>query len=120
MHILFVTRHDAIEHGLIEILLLHLVDLAEVKKIVMEEVEKLKAQELDQRILDRVVASNESRMIYRLEDLNNRANILQEYNQFLGDPNKITWDLDCYRKMKPAQGRETVGRYLDPRARSPS
>ena len=89
-------------------------DLGEVKKIVMEEVEKLKQQDLDQRILDRVVAANESGMIHRLEDLNNRANILQEYNQFLGDPNKITWDLDRYRKTTPAKVRETVARYLDP------
>jgi len=89
-------------------------DLNEVKKIVMDEVEKLKHEDLDQRILDRVVAANESRMMYRLEDLQNRANMLQEYNQFLGDPNKFTWDLDRYRKTTPAKVRETVAQYLDP------
>ena len=89
-------------------------DMGEVKKIVMEELERLKKEDLEQRILDRVVASNESGMIYRLEDINNRANVLQEYNQFLGDPNKITWDLDRYRKTTPAKVRETVARYLDP------
>ena len=89
-------------------------DLAEVKKIVMEEVERLKKEELEQKDLDRVVASNESGMIHRLESLNNRANILQEYNQFLGDPNKLTWDLDRYRKTTPAKVREAVARYLDP------
>jgi zinc protease len=89
-------------------------DLGEVKKIVMEELDRLKKEDLEQRILDRVVASNESGMIHQLEDLNNRANVLQGYNQFLGDPNKITWDLDRYRKTTPAKVRETVARYLDP------
>ncbi|MBV8755989.1 MAG: insulinase family protein [Deltaproteobacteria bacterium] len=89
-------------------------DLGEVKKIVMEEVERIKKENLDQKDLDRVIASNESGMIHQLENLNNRANVLQEYNQFLGDPNKLTWDLDRYRKTTPAKVREAAARYLDP------
>ena len=43
-----------------------------------------------------------------------RARRLQEYNQFLGDPNKITWDLDRYRTATPAKIREVAANYLAP------
>jgi predicted Zn-dependent peptidase len=87
-------------------------DLAEVKKIVEDEVKTLAKENLTEREISRVVAANESAAIYRLEDLNSRANVLQEYNQFLGDPNKITWDLDRYRRTTLDKIRATVARYL--------
>ena len=89
-------------------------DMAEVKKIVLDEVAKISKENLDEREIQRVIAANESGVIHRLEDLNNRANILQEYNQFLGDPNKLTWDLDRYRKTTPEKIRATVAQYLSP------
>jgi zinc protease len=89
-------------------------DMEQVMQIVLDEVAKLTKEELEPREIQRVVAANEAGAIYRLENLNNRANVLQEYNQFLGDPDKITWDLDRYRKTTPAKIREAAARYLDP------
>jgi predicted Zn-dependent peptidase len=89
-------------------------DLEQVKQIVLDEVARVTREELAPREIQRVVAAAESSMIRRLEDLNRRANVLQEYNQFLGDPNKITWDLDRYRHATPAKIREAAARYLDP------
>jgi zinc protease len=61
-----------------------------------------------------VVAAQESRAIYRLEGLNSRANVLQEYDQFLGDPDRISFDLDRYRKASAEQIRATVAQWLSP------
>ena len=89
-------------------------DLEAVKKIVLGEVASLAKENLSDREIQQVVAANEAGAIHRLEDLNNRANVLQEYNQFLGDPDRITWDLDRYRKTTPDKIRATVAQYLSP------
>ena len=89
-------------------------DMEQVKQIVLDEVARVTKEELAPREIQRVVAAAESSMIHRLEDLNRRANVLQEYNQFLGDPNKITWDLDRYRTATPAKIRDVAAHYLDP------
>ena len=89
-------------------------DLGTVKQIVADEVARISHEPLSAKELKRVVAGNEAAAIYRLEDLNNRANTLQEYNQFLGDPANITWDLDRYRTTTPDKIRAAVARYLAP------
>jgi zinc protease len=89
-------------------------DLQAVKKIVADEVARISHEPLADKEIKRVVAGNEAAAIYRLEDLNNRANTLQEYNQFLGDPAKITWDLDRYRTTTAEKIRAAVVKYLVP------
>ncbi|MDB4959435.1 MAG: peptidase [Myxococcales bacterium] len=89
-------------------------DLEAVKKLVVEEVARISHESLGDKEIKRVVTGNEAAVIYRLENLNNRANTLQEYNQFLGDPAKITWDLDRYRNTTADKIRAAVGRYLAP------
>jgi zinc protease len=89
-------------------------DLAAVQQIVNDEVAKISREPLDAKEISRVVATEESRAIYRLESLNARANVLQEYNQFLGDPDRITFDLDRYRKTTADQIRTSVASFLSP------
>jgi predicted Zn-dependent peptidase len=89
-------------------------DMEQVKKIVEDEVAKVAKDSVTEPEIQRYVASREAGVIYRLEDLNNRANILQEYNQYLGDPNRITWDLDRYRKTTPEKVRAVAAQYLTP------
>jgi predicted Zn-dependent peptidase len=115
------TRVDAGQDGMtfsgnftITVTLRSGADMEQVKQIVLDEVARVTKDELAPREIQRVVAAAESSMIRRLEDLNRRANVLQEYNQFLGDPNKITWDLDRYRNATPTKIREVAARYLDP------
>ena len=50
--------------------------------------------------------------IYAMESLQGRAERLQHYNHFLGDPGKLSWDLDRYRKVTQDAVRATVARYL--------
>ena len=60
-----------------------------------------------------MVASVEASRIYGLEGLMARANLLQSYNHYLGEPGRITWDLDRYRAATPATVQATAARYLD-------
>jgi predicted Zn-dependent peptidase len=89
-------------------------DMATVKKIVADEVAKLTKTPLSDKALARVVAHNESVVIYGLEDVNGRAEGLQECNQYFGDPGCITADLDRYRKATPEKIRATAAKYLVP------
>ena len=87
-------------------------DLAEVEKIVLAEVDKLGKEPLDAREISRVAAQREARVIRSLENVNSRANILQGYNHYLGDPDRITWDLDRFRKASADKIRATVAKVL--------
>jgi predicted Zn-dependent peptidase len=89
-------------------------DLGEVKKIVLEEVGKVTRENLAAKELARVVAAQESSKVWQLESILARANTLQAYNQDLGDPDRVSWDLDRYRKATPDKIRATAAKYLDP------
>jgi predicted Zn-dependent peptidase len=43
-----------------------------------------------------------------------RAEMLQLYNHYLGHPDKLSWDLDRYRKATPEAIRAVVAKYLVP------
>jgi zinc protease len=87
-------------------------DLAVVQQIVLDEVKRLGKDLIPDKELERVVASNESWAIRSLENVNARANALQGWNHYLGDPGKLTWDLDRYRKTTTANIRAAVAKYL--------
>ena len=89
-------------------------DIAQAEKIALDEIAKVTRENLSDKEIARVVAAQESGAIYRLEGLNSRANVLQEYNQFLGDPGKISFDLDRYRKTTADKIRAAAAKYLVP------
>jgi zinc protease len=89
-------------------------DMAQVKKIVLDEVAKVTHEDLGAKELARVVAEQESSKIFSLESILSRANTLQAYNQDLGDPDRISWDLDRYRKATPDKIRAIAAKYLAP------
>jgi len=86
--------------------------LDEVKRIVQTEIERVTREPLGRREIDQVVASNEAQAIHQLESVMMRSQVLQTYNHYLGDPNRLTWDLDRYRKTTPARVQEFAARYL--------
>jgi predicted Zn-dependent peptidase len=89
-------------------------DLEEVKRIVFEELERVTKENLTDKEVQRVVTAREASMIYRLEGLNARANTLQGYNHYLGDPGKLSWDLDRYRKTTLDKIRAVAAQYIVP------
>ena len=87
-------------------------DPAVVRKVVLAEVDRLTKELLPAKDIARVVAANEAGTIRRLETAFGRAETLQSYNHFTGDPNRITWDLDRYRKANPEAIRRIAASYL--------
>jgi zinc protease len=89
-------------------------DIEEVKKIVAAEIAKITKENISDRELKRVLAANEDGAIRSLESGANRADVLQTYNHYLGNPDRLTWDLDRYRKTTPDKIRATAAKYLLP------
>jgi zinc protease len=89
-------------------------DVAQVKQLVMDEVARAAKENLSDKEIQRFIAQTEAQAIYRLQDFNARANELQSYNHFLGDPGKLTWDLDRYRKTTADKIRATFAKYVVP------
>jgi predicted Zn-dependent peptidase len=89
-------------------------DLEQVKQLVMEEVARVGKENLGDKEIQRFIAETEASAIYRLQDFNARANELQSYNHFLGDPGKLTWDLDRYRKTTADKIRAAFAKYISP------
>jgi predicted Zn-dependent peptidase len=90
-------------------------DLATVEELVEAEVARLTTEPVTQRELDRAVVRQEAAVVYRLEDLLARTERLQAYNHYLGDPDKLTWDLDRYRRATPDSLRDQAKKYLSPK-----
>ena len=65
----------------------------------------------------RVATEVEASFIRGLETLVARGETLQEYNHFLGDPDKLRWHLETFRKATPAGIRAAAATYLAPEKR---
>jgi predicted Zn-dependent peptidase len=89
-------------------------DIGETKRLVVGELAHVAKDNLTAQELARVVAHAEVRAIYSLEDLMTRANVLQRYNHFLGDPDRMSWDLDRYRNTTPDKIRAIAVKTLAP------
>ncbi|MGN6108004.1 MAG: M16 family metallopeptidase [Kofleriaceae bacterium] len=89
-------------------------NLDEVKQIVAAEIARVTREPLTQKEISRVIAANESSAIRALVGLMARAQTLQSYNHFLGDPDKLSWDLDRYRTTNADKIRATAAKYLLP------
>lgn len=89
-------------------------DLAEVRRIVAEEVARVTREPLGARELARAVLGYEASALWGLEDLLARVERLQSYNHYLGSPDQMSWDLDRYRAATAEGVRATAARYLAP------
>jgi predicted Zn-dependent peptidase len=89
-------------------------DMKEIERILGEEIEKVRSEAVSQREFDRAVVSTESGFVWGLESLLARAEALQRYNHYLGNPDFITGDLDRYRKSSPAAIQKVAASFLGP------
>ncbi len=92
-------------------------DLAEVEKLTLQEVERVARETVTERELARAVADIESSFVWGLEGLMARAEVLQGYGHFLGDPAKVDWDLARYRNATLAGLRTTAATWLTSKGR---
>jgi predicted Zn-dependent peptidase len=96
----------------ISVMLKSAADLATVEQIVNEEVARAMSSPLTEQELKRAVVQREAAFVWGLEPLMARAETLQRYNHYVGQPDYITQDLDRFRKTTPAKVQEMAQRYL--------
>ena len=88
-------------------------ELAEVERIVKDELGRVLREPLREAEVKRTVTAVEASTIWRLEGLMSRAEQLQRYNHYLGDPDRLSWDLDRYRKITPASVLAAARKVID-------
>jgi zinc protease len=94
--------------------------LAEIESIVTEQIAALAKSGPTQAELDRARTKQEFEFISGLERIGGfggKADLLNQYNTYLGDPGKFDEDLARYRKLTVADVRGAAARWLDTRNR---
>ncbi len=87
-------------------------NIKDVKDTVVAELNRLAKEPISDREFKRTITGIEASAIYRLEGVFGRGETLQSFNHFLGDPGKITWDLDRYRKTTTQRVRAAIAQWL--------
>jgi zinc protease len=94
--------------------------LDEIERIVTEEIARLAKEGPTQEELDRARTKWEFNFVTGLEAIGGfggKADILNQYNTYLGDPGKLEEDFARYREATTASVRESVDTYLNTRNR---
>ena len=94
--------------------------LAEVERIVTEQIALLAKTGPTQAELDRARTKQEFEFISGLERIGGfggKADLLNQYNVYLGDPGKFEADMARYRKLTVGDVRAAVDRWLNTRNR---
>ncbi len=89
------------------------VPLDKLEKAIDEEVEKLKQEGPTESELARYVTQREVQSLDSLQSLASKADRLNQYEFYLGEPNSFKWDLDRYRKATPADVKNWANKILD-------
>ncbi len=95
--------------------------LAQVEQRIGEEIARLAKEGPSAAEVERAKTKQESEFISGLERIGGfggKADVLNQYNVYLGDPNNIDADLARYRKLTPADIQKAVARWIDTRNRA--
>jgi len=87
-------------------------DRAKVGAIIDEELARLREAPVDAAELNRVVVNSESDLVWGLEDLTGRADQLQWFNHYTGDPGYAGKYLERLRAVTPATLQATAKEWL--------
>ncbi len=88
------------------------VDLAEVEKIIDAELERANKEPISMREFKRVLTNLEAGLIWGLERVGQRAETLQDYNHYIGNPDWISQDLARFRTSSPEKVQQIAAQYL--------
>ena len=95
--------------------------LAEIERIITDELARLSKEGPLAEEVDRAKTKRETQFISGLERIGGfggKADILNQYNVFLGDPGKLEADINRYRAIGPKEVRGVVERWLATRNRA--
>jgi zinc protease len=68
----------------------------QIEKSINEELNGFRKNGPTKQEVEQARNSIQSAMVFRLQRMGGVANLLNQYNQFLGDPGKLDWDLERY------------------------
>ncbi|MGH7507467.1 MAG: M16 family metallopeptidase, partial [Longimicrobiales bacterium] len=91
--------------------------LDELEAVILEEIGKLESEPPADRELRRILNQLETGFFERLERVDAKADLLNDYWYYTGDPDYFAEDLARYRALTPTALSEAVRRWLDPEAR---
>jgi zinc protease len=89
----------------------------QLAKVVDEELAILRATAPSADEVKRAKIAFTSGAFKSLESQAQKADILQNYNQFLGDPGKLAWDVERYNKLTADDLKKFVNTYLSTSSR---
>jgi zinc protease len=91
--------------------------LAELERVILEEIEKVKAEQPAQHELQRILNQHEVSFLERLELVSAKADQLNAYYFYTGTPDYFNQDLARFRNLVPQDLSTAARRYLDPHRR---
>lgn len=86
--------------------------LEELRVVMDEEIERLRNEPPTAREVQRVVNVYEASFLERVEQLDRRADMLNRYYYYVGDPNYFDKDLARYEDLKPKDIQDFARTYL--------
>ncbi len=90
------------------------VTLTELEEVILEELERIKAEAPAARELERIVNQNEVAFLERLELVSAKADLMNSYLFFTGTPDYFSADLERFRRLAPEDLSAAARAYLDP------
>lgn len=88
--------------------------LGEIYDVIMEELARVQETNPDARELERIINQNEVAFLERLERVATKADMLNEYLFYTGDPEYFDEDLARYRALTPAAVSAAAREWLQP------
>ncbi len=89
----------------------------DAERALLAEIDRLKTEPPSEEEVQRAVNRLEARHVRRIESVGGfggRANLLNYYNVFAGDPGRLNHDFDRYLAVRPADVAHVAGKYLGP------
>jgi zinc protease len=90
-------------------------DVDELERALFDQIEQLKTAPPSEEEVQRAINRIEARMVRQLESVGGfggRANLLNFFNVFAGDPGRVNTDLDRYVAVSPADVQRVARQYL--------
>jgi zinc protease len=91
--------------------------LEELERVILEEIEKVKAAPAEARELQRIINQYEVSFLERLETVSNKADQLNAYLFYTGTPDYFNQDLARFRSLTPQHLTDVARQFLDPSRR---
>lgn len=89
----------------------------EIESAMNAELEQLRTQGPTEKEIERARNGIETSMLGQVEKVGSNANMMNQYNQYTGDPGYLAKDIERYRKVTAAGVQRAVDTYLKNQAR---